>query len=105
MGILKELFLENFLYDPNKPLLFTHMFFWIFFLLILLGYAIFYRWKSLRNAYLFFISLYFYYKCGGGLVWLLIFSIVATYFIGIGIYKSRSNSTTAFSKVIAEKRY
>jgi D-alanyl-lipoteichoic acid acyltransferase DltB (MBOAT superfamily) len=44
-----------------------------------------------RNAYLFLISLYFYYKCGGAFIWLLLFSIVSTYFIGIGIYKSNHN--------------
>jgi Predicted membrane protein involved in D-alanine export len=79
----------NLLYNPQKPLLFTQLFFWIFFLLVLLGYTFFYRKITLRNAYLFIVSLYFYYKCGGGYIWLLLFSIVVTYYLGIGIYCSR----------------
>jgi D-alanyl-lipoteichoic acid acyltransferase DltB (MBOAT superfamily) len=88
MESLKELILQHCLYDPQKPLLFTQAFFWVLFMLMLLGYSVLYKYNKLRNAYLFLFSLYFYYKCGGGYVWLLVFSIVITYLIGIGIYKS-----------------
>jgi alginate O-acetyltransferase complex protein AlgI len=88
MDSIKDLFLKYFLYNPDTCLYFNQIFFWIFFLFVLLGYALVYRWNFIRNTYLFVVSLYFYYKFGGALVWLLIFSIVATYFIGIGIYKS-----------------
>jgi alginate O-acetyltransferase complex protein AlgI len=92
MDSLKQLFLDYLLYNPQKPLLFTQFFFWAFFLVVLLGYSVFYKRIALRNAYLLLVSLYFYYKCGGAYAWLLIFSIVSTYFIGIGIYKSRRKS-------------
>ena len=91
MESLKELLLHNILYDPQRPLLFTQAFFWILFMIIMLGYSLVYKRIALRNAYLFLFSLYFYYKCGGGYVWLLVISIVATYLIGIGIYKSKRN--------------
>jgi alginate O-acetyltransferase complex protein AlgI len=91
MESIKDFFLRYLLYDPQTPLLFTQMFFWIFFLIVMFGYAFVYRKMAVRNAYLFFISLYFYYKCGGEFIWLLLFSIVSTYFIGIGIYKSQRN--------------
>ena len=89
MESLKELFINHILYNPQRPLLFTQAFFWIFFLLVLLGYSLVYRKIALRNAYLFLVSLYFYYKCGGGYIWLLIASIIITYFIGIGLFKSQ----------------
>jgi alginate O-acetyltransferase complex protein AlgI len=76
-------------FDPNKPLLFTQGFFWVFFLFVLLGYSLVYKHNKARNAYLLAVSLYFYYKCGGILIWLLIFSIVATWLIGLGLASSR----------------
>ncbi|HEY4787418.1 MAG TPA: MBOAT family O-acyltransferase [Bacteroidales bacterium] len=93
---LKELILQNLLYNPQKPLLFTQGFFWVLFMVMMLGYSFFYKRIGLRNAYLFFFSLYFYYKCGGGYVWILIFSIVVTYLIGIGIYLSKRNWVRRF---------
>jgi D-alanyl-lipoteichoic acid acyltransferase DltB (MBOAT superfamily) len=63
------------------------MFFWGYFLFLLLGYALVYKYKTVRNNFLLFMSLYFYYKCSGIFIWLLIFSIVANYYLGIGIYK------------------
>jgi D-alanyl-lipoteichoic acid acyltransferase DltB (MBOAT superfamily) len=90
MDGIKPLILQYLLYDPQRPLLFTQAFFWVFFLVVLLGYSVVYKRLALRNAYLFAVSLYFYYKCGGAFVWLLIFSIVVTYLIGIGLSKSES---------------
>lgn len=101
MESLKELILQHFLYDPQKPLLFTQAFFWILFMMVLLGYSFFYKYNKLRNAYLFLFSIYFYYKCGGSYVWLLIFSIVITYLIGIGIYKSNRNWIRKFYVVLS----
>src|SRR5208283_6229325 len=76
------------LYDPSTPMVFTQMSFWWFFLVVLFGYSFIYKNIPLRNGYLFIVSLFFYYKCSGIFVWLLILSIVVNYFIGIGIAKS-----------------
>ena len=89
MESLKELFFNYILYNPQKPLLFTQAFFWIFFLFVLFIYSLIYRRIALRNGYLFLVSLYFYYKCGGVYIWLLVASIIVTYFIGLGVYKCR----------------
>lgn len=89
MESLHNFFVNYILYNPQRPLLFTQLFFWVFFLVVLLGYALIYRRIALRNGYLFVVSLYFYYKCGGVFIWLLLFSIIVTYLIGIGIYKSK----------------
>lgn len=92
MSDLKQLLLDNLLYDPQKPLIFNQFSFWVFFLLVMLGYSALYKKIALRNAYLLLVSLYFYYRCGGAYVWLLIFSIISTWLIGIGIYKSNRKS-------------
>lgn len=91
MDSLRDFFIDYILYNPHKPLYFTEAIFWVFFLLVLLGYSFLYKNIRWRNTYLFLVSIYFYYKCGGAYVWLLITSIVITYFIGIGIYKSSGN--------------
>ncbi len=75
-------------YDPSSPMLFTNISFWLFFLIVLLGYSIIYKNLALRNGYLLFVSLFFYYKCSGIFVWLLVISIITNYFIGIGIAHS-----------------
>lgn len=77
-----------FLYSEEQPLLFTRLYFWIFFTIVLLGYGWFYKKKGLRTGYLFLISLFFYYKSGGYYFGLLIFSTIVDYFIGKWIYFS-----------------
>jgi alginate O-acetyltransferase complex protein AlgI len=89
MNYLHDLIFTYLLYDPQRPLLFTQVFFWVFFLVVLLGYTLVYKHPPWRNAYLFVVSMYFYYKCGGAFIWLLLFSIIITYLIGIGLSKAR----------------
>src|SRR5208283_3350941 len=76
------------LYDPSTPMVFTQMSFWWFFLVVLFGYSFIYKNIPLRNGYLFIVSLFFYYKCSGIFIWLLVLSIIVNYFIGLGIAKS-----------------
>jgi len=84
-------FIKNILiYSENKPLLFTSLYFWVFFALILVVYSIIYKRNPLRNAFLFLMSLFFYYKSGGYFFTLLIFSTLVDYTAGILIYKSVS---------------
>lgn len=80
---------DIFLFNPEKPLLFTQMYFWIFFGVILSIYSIIYPHKSARNAFLFLASLFFYWKTSGLFFLLLIFSTVADYFLGFRIYKAQ----------------
>jgi len=74
-------FLSWFIYDPEKPLLFTQFYFWGFFTVVLFMYAFLYKKIALRNIYLLAVSLFFYYKTGGLYVLLLIFTVVSIYFI------------------------
>lgn len=84
MNILHDIFV----FDAGKPFLFTNLAFWVFFTAIFFLYALFYRNIPIRNAYLFLISLFFYYKTGGILVLLLLFSIVFNYSLAFLLAKS-----------------
>jgi D-alanyl-lipoteichoic acid acyltransferase DltB (MBOAT superfamily) len=63
-------------YDPSEPIIFTRFFFWAFFAVVLVVYSLIYRDRSLRNAWLFVASLFFYWKTSGFFVGLLGFSIL-----------------------------
>ncbi|MBI5539592.1 MAG: MBOAT family protein [Bacteroidia bacterium] len=76
---------EIFLYHEDKPMIFSSLFFWGFFAVTLLGYSMFYKKHWLRNAYLFVLSLFFYYKSGGYFFSLLIFTTVVDYSVGLAL--------------------
>src|SRR6056297_378942 len=75
-----------FTYDPREPMLFTHMYFWLFFAALMVGYVLIYKKNAWRNAYLFLFSLFFYWKSGGHFFTILIFSTIVDYSIGRLIY-------------------
>jgi D-alanyl-lipoteichoic acid acyltransferase DltB (MBOAT superfamily) len=85
--ILKDIFL----YDPARPMIFTRSFFWGFFLVVFIGFSLVYRQKTLRNAYLFLVSLFFYYKTGGLFLFILIFSTITDFYLGKAIYHSAND--------------
>lgn len=87
MDILKDILL----YSEAKPLLFTRLYFWGFYALLLVIYSVIYKKNPLRNAYLFFISLFFYYKSGGYFFTLLIFSTIADFTLGQLIYSAKTS--------------
>ena len=60
-------------FDPNSPLLFTQFYFWAFFALVFAIFALIGNRRLLRNAFLFFVSLFFYYKTSGLSVLILLF--------------------------------
>ena len=77
-----------FAFDENSPLLFTQFYFWAFFAIV---YAIFSRIASrqhLRNAYLFFVSLFFYYKTSGLFVLILIFVTCSDFLIAQRVHRA-----------------
>jgi D-alanyl-lipoteichoic acid acyltransferase DltB (MBOAT superfamily) len=88
MEFLKEILL----YSEEKPMLFTRLYFWVFFTLLLAFYSILYKKRALRNAYLFVVSLFFYYQSGGYFFTLLIFSTIADYTLGRLIYSSEKQT-------------
>lgn len=78
-----------FAFNPDSPLLFTQFQFWTFFALVFTFFALFRKKPLLRNTYLFFVSLLFYYKTSGLFVGLLLFVTITDFFIAQGIYKAR----------------
>ena len=76
-------------YNALKPLLFTQPYFWIFLAFVLAGYSLVYKSNPVRNAYLFFISLFFYYKTSGFYFIILLFSTLADFIIGKQIFRSK----------------
>lgn len=76
-------------YNESAPLLFTQLYFWVFFAIVLGLYSLLYKKNSLRNAFLFFVSLFFYYKTSGFFFTILLFSTCTDYFIGLKIYGSK----------------
>ena len=84
---LKEValdFLGNlFSFDQAHPLLFTQFYFWAFFAIVLAFLCVFRSKILLRNAFIFFASLFFYYKTSGLFLILLGFVIVYNYLAGL----------------------
>jgi len=87
-----------FAFDPNSPLLFTQFQFWAFFAIVFAFFALFKSKRLLRNTYLFFISLLFYYKTSGLFVGLLILVTISDFFIAQGVYKYKYSESTVVKK-------
>ena len=68
-------------FDPNSPLLFTQFYFWAFFALVYAVFALIGDRRLLRNAFLFFVSLVFYYKTSGLSVLILVFVTCSDFLI------------------------
>lgn len=89
MNWLKQIFL----YNEGEPMIYTGFFFWGFFAFVLLIYSFIHKKKAVRNAFLFFVSLFFYYKTSGLFISILLFSTFTDFFIGKFIYASTSALT------------
>ena len=68
-------------FDPNSPLLFTQFYFWAFFALVYAVFALIGDRRLLRNAFLFAVSLFFYFKTSGLSVLILLFVTCSDFFI------------------------
>ncbi len=75
-----------FAFDDQHPLLFTQFYFWAFFAIVLLALAAIGRSRVLlRNAFLFFVSVFFYYKTSGDFTLLLITATALSYLVGLRV--------------------
>jgi len=74
-------------------MMFTQASFWVFFLVVLFIYSFLYKKNVWRNAFLFVVSIYFYYRCGGYYFSLLLLSVLLNYVAGIGISKTSIRRT------------
>ena len=80
---------DIFAFSEEYPLIFTQINFWIFFAIVYLIFALVYKKRHLRSAYLFLVSLLFYYKTSGLFIGIFLFSTLTDFFIGKAIYNSR----------------
>lgn len=92
---------QIFLYDKDAPLIFTKMFFWLFFAVILFGYTFLCNKPKLRSIYLFAASIFFYYKSSGFFFILLIINIVINYFLGNAIHSNEKEKKRTTFLVIS----
>lgn len=96
----------NFLYsivsfDEKYPLLFTQFNFWAFFALVFAIFSLMNNRRLLRNSFLFFASILFYYKTCGLFVFILLFSTLVDFLCGKAIYASKSEGKRKFYVILS----
>jgi|688.fasta_scaffold00272_10 D-alanyl-lipoteichoic acid acyltransferase DltB (MBOAT superfamily) len=84
--------IQFFVYDPKNPFIFTEIGFWVFFALALGVDSFLHRNRSMRHAFLFVASIFFYYKTTGIFFLLLLFTACWDFFVGKVIYRTRHKS-------------
>jgi len=90
--IIREFLVNLFSFDQAHPLLFTQFYFWAFFAIVFALFSLFHSKTLLRNSYLFFCSLFFYYKTSGIFLILLLFVIVYNFFAAKWVRRAKRNS-------------
>jgi D-alanyl-lipoteichoic acid acyltransferase DltB (MBOAT superfamily) len=85
-----DLLKNIFSFDAASPLLFTQFYFWAFFAIVFAGFALLQNKILLRNTFLCFISLFFYFKTSGLFVLILIFTTVYNFYQAKYLYRSYS---------------
>ena len=80
-----------FTFDADYPLLFTQFYFWVFFTMIFAGFILLQKKIVWRNAFLCFISLFFYYKTSGLFVLVLCFAAFFNFYQAKLIYCARTD--------------
>ena len=78
--IVLDFFQKLFSFDKAHPLLFTQFYFWAFFALVFALFSLVKNKCLLRNAFLFLVSLFFYYKTSGLFTLILIFITIYNFF-------------------------
>ena len=90
-------FLKNlFSFDKAHPLLFTQFYFWAFFAIVFAFFCLFKNKCLLRNTYLFFVSLFFYYKTSGLFTLILIFITLYNFFAGKWLHSRKKDGSRNF---------
>lgn len=80
-----------FSFDKAHPLLFTQFYFWAFFAIVFAFFCLFKNKTLLRNSFLFFVSLFFYYKTSGLFTLILIFTVLYNFFAGKWLYSRKKD--------------
>ena len=78
--IVLDFLQKLFSFDKAHPLLFTQFYFWAFFAIVFAVFSLIKNKCLLRNAFLFFVSLFFYYKTSGLFTLILVFITLYNFF-------------------------
>ncbi len=70
-------------YNPRQSFIFTTTGFWIFFLVVMAGFALMHKKRAMCHTWLLLVSLYFYYRAGGLFIILLMLTTALTYFTAL----------------------
>ena len=90
-------FFQNlFSFDKEHPLLFTQFYFWAFFAIVFAFFCIFKNKPLLRNTYLFFVSLFFYYKTSGLFTLILVFITLYNFFAAKWMHTRKEDKSRNF---------
>ena len=81
-----------FSFDPNSPLLFTQFYFWAFFAVVYAIFALIGNKRLMRNTFLFFVSLFFYFKTSGFSLLILLFVTISDFFIAKRISRTEKRA-------------
>ncbi len=81
-----------FAFDENSPLLFTQFYFWAFFAIVFAIFSLLHSKRLLRNAFLCFVSWFFYYKTSGLSLLILAFVTCSDFLIAKRIYKASTQT-------------
>ncbi|MBP5725135.1 MAG: MBOAT family protein [Bacteroidales bacterium] len=79
-----------FSFDPNSPLLFTQFDFWVFFALVFTLFSLFKNKVLLRNTFIFFVSVFFYYKTSGWATIILVSATLLNFLLGLAMPKRKT---------------
>ena len=100
-NIVSEFFMNLFSFDKAHPLLFTQFYFWVFFAIVFAFFCLFKNKCLLRNTFLFFVSLFFYYKTSGLFTLILIFITLYNFFAGKWLNNRKKNWSRNFVLAIS----
>lgn len=94
-----------FAFDSESPLLFTQFYFWAFFAIVYALFALIAPMRKeqnnrihIRNAYLFLVSLFFYYKTSGLFLLILLFVTLSDFSLAQGIGKAKEKSRMGLAR-------
>ena len=94
-------FLKNiFSFDSDYPLLFTQFYFWAFFAIVFAVFSLFNSKVLLRNSFIFFVSVFFYYKTSGWATLILVFATLLNFWVGLSMEKSETERARRIKLVL-----
>ncbi len=83
-------------YHPLQTFIFTTTGFWIFFLVVMAGFALLHKKRAMCHTWLLLVSLYFYYRAGGLFIILLLLTTLLTYLTALMTGRSERKSGKRF---------